>query len=113
MLGSEHEGERAAAALRASNMLKDNKMTWDQVFKIQVVYRDRIVYKDRYQAAPGQEQSWYVLCANMMREDAYRNFLSMNEKAFVYECVSLRHRLPPEKESRLRQMFTKYNIKAT
>ena len=31
MLGSDHAGERSAAALKATAMLKDAGMTWDQV----------------------------------------------------------------------------------
>lgn len=31
LLGSEHDGERASAALKATAMLKDAGMTWEQV----------------------------------------------------------------------------------
>ena len=46
MLGSEHEGERAAAALQAEAFRRKHGLTWEQLVRGDTIYVDREVFVD-------------------------------------------------------------------
>ena len=76
MLGSDHDGERAAAALMIANMAKKEGKTIADLClsgKERIVYVDKIVYRDRApERGPPREDVWNEFRKAQERADAER-----------------------------------------
>jgi hypothetical protein len=87
MLGSEHAGERAAAALKADKLVRDKGLTWPEIIAPSIKPRSSIA-----------EQIAFAV-ANI-------DCLSMWERGFLYS-INGKHRLTPKQLAVLDQIVAK------
>jgi len=108
MLGSEHDGERAAAALKASNFLRERTLTWNEV--IQVLGAQEPIQHVRPATAKDDARrtvrsiDWradLAMCRNC------RLSLTHVERDFIDALAQRRHRPSESDATKLAQMATR------
>jgi hypothetical protein len=107
MLGSEHDGERAAAALKASNFLREHTLTWSDVLAAEEPRqqtRPATANNNARQTAPSIDwRADLAMCRNC------RVSLTEREREFVDTLLAQHRRHHPSQSDavKLAQMATR------
>ena len=108
LLGSSHHGERAVAAVKASEILRANSLTWDEfvlkAFKAQTTKEEQPKRAPHWSQIPKTDREWIIAI-----QYECRHFITDWEISFLKDVLE-RNRWPlsPKQKEVLTRMREKY-----